>query len=230
MNYWMIHHGLCSPEQGGPRILEPPGTTSLRSLGCRPSPRGGRASSPGPLAFARLPQFHLSCPLFPLVLPGSIRNDKCIAHNSLSNLLKEAGTNPQGRLLLHQPQQLLLGQGALLQVHIGCKEHFPTFLRKIVSVPNFSFFFVPQPEPLLCLSVLTQQPPPQTADRNSAADKCDAIQTKSPASFAWNIANCGTRFQFMTSSYLLCCHGQWPATRVMIFLRQAGSSFPKNFG
>ena len=65
----MIHHDLFSPEQGGPRILEPPGTTSLQSLARRPSQPGGRASSPGPLAFARLPQFHLSCPLFPLVPP-----------------------------------------------------------------------------------------------------------------------------------------------------------------
>ena len=37
------------------------------------------------------------------------------------HLLKEAGTDPHGRFLLYQLQQLLLGQGALLQVHIGGK-------------------------------------------------------------------------------------------------------------
>ena len=120
MNPWMIDYDLWLPEQEGPRTVGPQGTTSAQSSALRPSQLDNHVSSRGLLASSVLPRCHLSCPLFPLPQPGFLR--KLFFSNSLpQHLLKEASTNPHDRFLLYQLQQLLLGQGALFQVHIGGK-------------------------------------------------------------------------------------------------------------
>ena len=51
------------------------------------------------------------------------KKDTNIVHSLMPHLLKEAGADPHGSLLLHQLQELLLGEWALLQVHAGCKQN-----------------------------------------------------------------------------------------------------------
>ena len=83
----------------------------------------------------------------------------------MPHLLKEAGADPHGSLLLHQLQELLLGEWALLQVHAGCKQNLylddenlsggelgPNKIQIQVSFESLSYTFPPFSEWLYTFS------------------------------------------------------------------------------
>ena len=132
-------------ELEGSRTLGPLDTRSLQSSEPRPSPLGGRASSPGQchrlsictesektMSTHQLLLHSLDCncsirfsfSFLQLHLKETKRNEKKPVGGKIEkkspggkkfskNLLEEAGADPQPCLLLHQLQQLLLGEGTL---------------------------------------------------------------------------------------------------------------------